>query len=442
MKKILCVFLCFLLLFGIAACKPDKESIQAPVTFYYRQVSDKLAAEQGVIVSEEREAVGHVDDLAWLLQEYFRGAQSQDLIAPFPRSVQLLHWSVDKNVLNITLSQSFAQLRGIDLTVACACITLTFLELSGAEAVSIRAENATLGGQDSLLLRREDFHLFDDGVSQTTSNLTLYYADNTRRYLIGLPITVNIAAQDNIYQYLLEQLLSSPADSGLLSPIPSGTRILGVSADQGLCSVDLSSEFEDHAFTGAAAQRSALLSIVNTLCQLPEVKEVEFYKEGVLMTNYQLLTLDAPFVADPSILGPVLTGLNELDGTLYVFNGKELYLTSVPARIKKSAGAEPEELLLQALLDFQNINGYINPVPSGTKIRQIYTENGLCRIDLSEEFISKPEYIVPIVRSVVATVCSIDGINRARITVNGAVPSGFDPSLFGILLVEDSWYLN
>ena len=102
MKKILCVFLCFLLLFGIAACKPDKESIQAPVTFYYRQVSDKLAAEQGVIVSEEREAVGHVDDLAWLLQEYFRGAQSQDLIAPFPRSVQLLHWSVDKNVLNIT----------------------------------------------------------------------------------------------------------------------------------------------------------------------------------------------------------------------------------------------------------------------------------------------------------------------------------------------------
>lgn len=52
-----------------------------------------------------------------------------------------------RSQLQLQMTQELANLSGADLTVACACITLTCLEFPGVEAVSIRAVGSKLDGK-------------------------------------------------------------------------------------------------------------------------------------------------------------------------------------------------------------------------------------------------------------------------------------------------------
>ena len=62
--------------------------------------------------------------------------------------------------------------------------------------------------------------------------------------------------------YLLEQLLTPPAGTTLRSALPSGTYFNSVTVENGLCTVDVSEEFDSRRFYSMSAQSLSLLSIV------------------------------------------------------------------------------------------------------------------------------------------------------------------------------------
>ena len=80
----------------------------------------------------------------------------------------------------------------------------------------------------------------------------------------------------------LESLLDGPTDGewnqGVDSEIPYGTRLLGVSVDDGVATVDLSSEFESGGRSASLTMRVA--QVVFTLTQFPTVKGVLFELDG------------------------------------------------------------------------------------------------------------------------------------------------------------------
>jgi hypothetical protein len=87
---------------------------------------------------------------------------------------------------------------------------------------------------------------------------------------------------------------SESADRAITTAVPDGTRLLGLSIDDGIATVDLSSEFESGG--GSASIFIRLAQVVYTLTQFPSVQSVLFQIEGrpVTVFSSEGVVLDGP----------------------------------------------------------------------------------------------------------------------------------------------------
>ena len=97
----------------------------------------------------------------------------------------------------------------------------------------------------------------------------------------------------------INQLLAGPtaaetAERVITSAVPAGSRLLGLTIDNGVATVDLSSEFESGG--GSMSISVRLAQVVYTLTQFPTVQSVLFEIEGrpVTVFSSEGLILDGP----------------------------------------------------------------------------------------------------------------------------------------------------
>jgi hypothetical protein len=147
----------------------------------------------------------------------------------------------------------------------------------------------------------------------------------------------------------LEELIAGP-ESGdgarVSSAVPAGTRLLGLNIEDGLATVDLSSEFESGG--GSLSMQMRLAQVVFTLTQFPTVDAVAFRLDGepVSVFSGEGIVLDGPVdrgdYADllPAILvespapGARIASPVNVSGTANVFEA------NVTVRVLNAAGKE------------------------------------------------------------------------------------------------------
>lgn len=438
MKRIISLILIVCLLIPLTGC--GWNASQFPVTFYYRRTETAYGTDSGIIAPELRDirSEGH---LGSVLSVYLKGPISKDLESPFPRDTEILFWSLQHNTLRITMNETFGDMSGVELTIACACLAKTIFGMSEVDQIQIQAENTTLGGEPILSFSRTNVSLYDDSLNQSRADFTLYYSDRARRYLIAQNVSVSLATENDLVRFLVESLLTPPEDSGLISPLPVGTKLLDYSLDDGICTLNFSGEFEQNLWARCESQRLALLSVVNTLTQLDDIHQVEFCTDGNLLAQYGLISIPAPLVFEENAIGPVRTGMNEFDTTLYLSNGSGSYLAAVPMPLRQITGSSPAEQVVLALIQYQDLNGFHSTIPQQTRLLSVETRSGMCYVDLSGEFLSTQDHLVSSVRSIVSSVCALEQIHSVQITVDGIVPDGEFRNLFQILSPKPDWFL-
>lgn len=333
------------LLIGCFGCGRQMAADQpkSPMKFYYKTVDARYGEGQGATGYELREVYGHESDYVWILTEYLQGPVSQELVAPFQRSVSVVSAERVGTQLQLCMSEELANLSGVDLTLACACITWTCLECSGVESVSIRAVGRQLDGKEEIVLNRTHFLMEDSSANLVNAPYTLYFSDTDNRYLIGEEITVG-REQEDLPVFLVRQLIGGPTEPGLAETMPLGTTLLGLSVTEGICAVDLSGEFLTNAPQTALAQRMTILSLTNTLTQLDDVDSVVLYAEGQPLTQYGMMDLSQPLTYEEGAIGPVRKSLNEFDADLVPGGGRQRLVVSgscahSPDRERDAAGA-------------------------------------------------------------------------------------------------------
>lgn len=161
MKRSLCMILIFAFCFTFFGCQQDQPKLQSPVNFYYPRLEPTHGSADSLIAPVPTEGSGYADDPTGLLNLYLLGPSDESFVSPFPSGTVLLSLSVTEDTIHLQLNKSFAQLTGIDLTLACACLTLTVIELTDAEYVSITAENTTLDGSAQIIMDRSCLTLLD-----------------------------------------------------------------------------------------------------------------------------------------------------------------------------------------------------------------------------------------------------------------------------------------
>lgn len=158
MKRFIITFLVLVLL-CLCGCTNQSETILKPVNFYYH---NNLSSDENfdqIIVAEIREGAQHSNEE--LIAQYLRGPNSDELENPFPKDISLVSITVDAKRVIITVSPSFSQLSGIDMTLACGCLGTTIFDLYDCQTVEIISEGLFVNGKSAIVLQREDLVFFD-----------------------------------------------------------------------------------------------------------------------------------------------------------------------------------------------------------------------------------------------------------------------------------------
>lgn len=154
MKRILIIFC--LIAFLLCGCSSAGQRYKSPVTFYYIQEQYQYGSNAGVVSSEEREAAGHTEDLSYLMALYLMGPSEDGLVSPISRGTRVLEVKRSGTSINLSLSDTVSSMSDTDFTKACACITLTLLDLTDAQKVTIQS------GTRNVTMSRDTIILFDN----------------------------------------------------------------------------------------------------------------------------------------------------------------------------------------------------------------------------------------------------------------------------------------
>lgn len=169
MKRIIGWMLTLLLVAVLFGCQFPNSKTKDSVSFYYQRSGGNYVygSEDAIIAPESREISGSRDNLRYLLTLYFHGPLDSALVSPFPSGTALADLQVEETSLTITLNSHFAQLEGINLTIACTCLARTCFDLTDAEAVEIKASPANGGAAVSVTITRDNV-LLVDSIPETT----------------------------------------------------------------------------------------------------------------------------------------------------------------------------------------------------------------------------------------------------------------------------------
>ena len=147
-RKICIVFLSCLIL---SACGNLGERIKEPVTFYYVRSQTLYFSNDGVIVSEEREASGHRGDLSYLLAIYLMGPIQEDHLSLLPAGTKLYNISTGPEETEIRISDLDDTLSDAEYALACACLAKTCFGLTETDRITVvSGERAVVFTKDSI----------------------------------------------------------------------------------------------------------------------------------------------------------------------------------------------------------------------------------------------------------------------------------------------------
>ena len=205
----------------------------------------------------------------------------------FPEGTTLQRLAVAGGRAAVDLSEQYAHLSGVDLTVADYCLTLTLTQLTGINAVRITANGRELPYRRTQLLTAADALL--SGVEDVPRpiDVSLFFRDIQTGELRAQQQSLVLYEGQSRVSAVLEALLRGPeGDDGLTALLPPDFSVLSSRTEDSVCYVNFSS---DAALPADEALRAlALESLERSLLSLSGVEEVQFLVDGAAVPETAL----------------------------------------------------------------------------------------------------------------------------------------------------------
>lgn len=155
MKRLICIAMALLMLSG---CGILGDRVKDPVTFYYIR-DDYQRSMEPVIVSEVREASGHMDDLPYLLALYSMGPSGNGLQSPFPVNTRIIPTEHTEAGIVLSIPDDLEFMTDAEYTLASACLALTCMELTDADQITVVSGNRSVTINPDNIITLETDHL-------------------------------------------------------------------------------------------------------------------------------------------------------------------------------------------------------------------------------------------------------------------------------------------
>ena len=206
--------------------------------------------------------------------------------SPIPEGTTVRSCTVTGGTVSVDFSSEYDRLTGIDRTVADYCVTLSLLQLTGIYAVRLTVMGKPPAGRTDEVYTSSQVLLTSPEDIVRTVEVTLYFPDNLGN-MVAEQRKLTVYEGETPAETVVKALAERPMDSyaGLEPLLPHGFTALAASVENGTCYLNLPGACVELLPESSAEQRRLLEGLVNSLCSLEGVGEVQILLDG----EYQML---------------------------------------------------------------------------------------------------------------------------------------------------------
>ena len=290
MKKRVVCLAAVLLLALLAACAPREESGEDGLRLWFAVPGDRQSREvTAALGSVPYAGAGSVPDL---LEALLAGPpQDSGLVSLIPGETRVVSCATEGRTARVELSSAYGQLSGIDRTIADCCVTLTLCQLSGVDRVELSA-----GDGSSRVLRTGDVIFSGAEEEPVDVPVSLYFRRAGSAALASELRVFRLTEDETPAKAVLEALITGPQEASLAALLPRELTVRYAWVDDGVCYADLSGALLASPPDSRTEQELVISSIVDTLCSLDTVTQVQLLVEGEPLTAYGELELSGPLL--------------------------------------------------------------------------------------------------------------------------------------------------
>lgn len=273
------------ILFLLTACYSSSDTSLKSYDIYY------LNSEKTELVKEEWKTSLRDDDtleLAKAMLLAMKNGEDANFKSPLGKELEVNDVQEKELQLSVYFSAAYNGKTGTDEILSRAAIVRTLCQIPGIDYVDFYVEDQPLmiSGNAVGLMSEESFISdLEQRGEQLTKKVTLYFSNQDGNALVANATTVKYNTVKPLASMLVEQLIRGeetishlPKKDKLLPVLSSDVVVNNVTVRENVCYIDFSKEINNH-LTGIDCQ-VVIYSIVNTLCELPNVNYVQFTVDG------------------------------------------------------------------------------------------------------------------------------------------------------------------
>ena len=292
MKRAAAAVLAAVLLLGLTACGRQSGSQSGSLRLYYPaalSARDKSTGGADAITSAQvswrkvtGEDRGRQQQAQYIMELLLGGCTDKDFISPVPTGTMVLSCTVTGGTVSVDLSSEYNQLIGIDRTIADYCITLSLMQLTGILAVRLTVAGELPADRTAEVYTSEEVLLTSPEDIVRSAKVTLYFPSADGR-LVSEERRLTVYEGETIAQAVVKALTEPPLDryTDNKEPLlPEGFTALGANTENGTCYLNLPDSVTALLPEDADAQNLMIQGLVDSLCSLDEVSQVQLMVDG------------------------------------------------------------------------------------------------------------------------------------------------------------------
>lgn len=291
MKKIrlLCLLLVCVLLAGCGVNK-KQETVSGTKIYYLNNDGNKIESIDYKVKSTT------VEDIVKEFLTCFRTLpKDSEYQLALPENVLLVSHEIDGNQLILYFDESYETMDVTREVLARAALVRTMIQVKGIDCISFYVNDKPLRDAKGEYVGLMTEDSFVENVGQQINaiveqKLILYYPSFDGKSLAPIKKKVHTSSNVSSEKMVIEHLMEGDSKGAYQSPIPEGTKLISVSTVDGVCFVNFDDGFLMQNY--AIEEPIIIYSIVDSLCELPNVNRVQISVNGktniVYRENYSL----------------------------------------------------------------------------------------------------------------------------------------------------------
>ncbi|WP_250277486.1 GerMN domain-containing protein [[Clostridium] colinum] len=251
----------------------------------------------------------------------------------------------------------------------------------------------------------------------TLKNISIYYYDKVNNNLVPEEKKVEIN-KDTFVNNIFEEMKLPSKSTNLKSVVPENVSLLDYNISNNTLYLNLSknynflSDIEQLIFKAGLVWTMTEVNFINNIKILVDNKEI-VYGDNIILLNRNNTILN-PFISPDKI---------EQEKVILYFANNDNKLVAESRNIEFKQNKSMEWHIVEELINGPKMQENIKTLPSETKIRNVKTEDSICYVDLTSDFINKlsnnEEQERLAIYSIVNSLTNLSNVNKVQILIEG-----------------------